>query len=119
MPMPFPIAVGSKHHRWKGGRYRTRFGYIHIRYPGHPRAEHHGYVAEHRLTMEAHIGRYLEPYEVVHHINGIRDDNRIENLKLFPNHSEHIKYELSTGARKKIREYVVDKENSQSASHSP
>lgn len=45
---------------------------------------------KHREIMEAYLGRRLEPWEDVHHLNGIRDDNRIENLAVMP-HSEHMK----------------------------
>ncbi len=67
-------------------------GYVYIKRFGHPYA-HNNYVAEHRLAIEMFIGRYLKPEESVHHINGIRWDNRIENLMLFPNHSEHKRFE--------------------------
>jgi transposase len=57
-------------------------GYIQVLLPNHPRADKSGYVPEHTLVMENHIGRYLKKNEVVHHINGVKGDNRIENLRL-------------------------------------
>jgi len=51
-------------------------------------------IREHRHVMQVHLGRTLEPFEQVHHINGDGTDNRIENLMLLTN-SEHQKLELS------------------------
>ena len=67
---------------WNGGRSTTQHGYIEIRAPEHPHANNKGYIMEHRLVMEKSIGRYLTKDEIVHHLNQIKSDNRIENLQL-------------------------------------
>ena len=87
--MPIGILASA----WKGGRFKTGLGYIQINNPTHPCAGKKGYVYEHRLVMENHIGRYLKPEEIIHHVNGIVDDNRIENLMLFANKAKHNSYE--------------------------
>jgi hypothetical protein len=71
--------------RWKGGRRASPRGYVAIYCPGHPSIKYgtRKYVLEHRLVMEKHLGRFLEANEFVHHKNGVRDDNRIENLELW------------------------------------
>ena len=83
---PRPSVWGDKHFRWKGGRRTPKSGYIEVRiYPTDPFraiAKKSGYVLEHRLIMCRHLGRLLKEGEQVHHINGIRDDNRIENLEV-------------------------------------
>ena len=72
----------EKSSNWKGGTM-TEKGYMLIRSENHPYATRNGhYVCEHRLVMEKMIGRYLTPNEEIHHLNGIRDDNREENLLL-------------------------------------
>ena len=78
------VPSGENHYSWKGGKIKNGHGYILAWNPGHPHAYNRRHVLEHRLVMEKHIGRYLHSWEIVHHINGIRDDNRIENLELMP-----------------------------------
>jgi hypothetical protein len=68
----------------KGDRFVGRHGYAYIHIPDHPSVQHKKdkRVYEHRLVMEKHLGRYLEPFELVVHKNHKRADNRIENLEL-------------------------------------
>lgn len=67
----------------KGGRIKDKAGYIQIWKPEHPNAKIAGYIHEHRLIMSEHLGRPLLTHENIHHKNGKRDDNRLENLELW------------------------------------
>lgn len=77
------LHTGSKNPNWKGGRIVDSCGYVLLYRPGHHRAKSNGYVREHILVMEEHIGRRLYSSENVHHINGDRTNNRPENLELW------------------------------------
>lgn len=70
--------------------YINKPGYVFIWSPGHPNRDCRGYVQEHRLVMENHIGRLLGTNEVVHHVNHIKSDNRLENLKVM-DRIEHLR----------------------------
>ena len=83
---------GSKHPKWKGGQFKDTDNYIYIWQSSHPRANCRGYILRSHLVMEKMIGRILKLKEIVHHKNGIKDDDRPENLQLFANQSEHAKF---------------------------
>jgi hypothetical protein len=85
------VRTGSENPRWKGGKIVRSDGYIEVFAPNHPDRNGKGYILEHRLVMEKKIGRRLTKKERVHHINGIKSDNRPRNLVLLRSQSEHIK----------------------------
>ena len=73
---------GSLNPNWKGGRHIDDKGYVRVKNVNYP-MKRAFYALEHVVIMATHLGRPLLPHENVHHKNGIRDDNRIENLELW------------------------------------
>lgn len=80
------IGNGPRANGWKGGRTNAPGGYMAAWVdegdPMRVMAWGTGYVPEHRLVMARSLGRPLRPTETVHHINGDKRDNRLENLQL-------------------------------------
>ncbi len=85
--------IGEKSGHWKGGRLYSRKGYVEVimreENPYYRMANQDRYVSEHRLVMAQYLGRCIEKWEVVHHRNGIKNDNRIENLELIESKNAH------------------------------
>jgi hypothetical protein len=84
--------IGPESPCWKGGRYKDKNGYVVLRKRGHPNADKFGSIMEPRFVMAEHLGRPLLPWENVHHVNAIKDDNRIENLLIVTKkvHKGHV-----------------------------
>lgn len=79
---------------WAGGVKEVK-GYLYARSPGHPHASKHGgYVAVHRLVLEAKLGRRLLRTEVVDHIDGNPKNNDPDNLRAFASNAEHLRVTL-------------------------
>jgi endogenous inhibitor of DNA gyrase (YacG/DUF329 family) len=85
-------ATGDKAIRWSGGRTINERGYVMVYAPSHPNVQSvRGiYVLEHRLVASQKLGRPLEAKEVVHHVNGDKQDNRPENLEVMTQ-GEHLR----------------------------
>jgi hypothetical protein len=77
----------------KRGWTENARGYRYIYVPEHPQANKGGYYEEHRLVVEKRLGRHLLQTEDVHHVNGITNDNRDENLEVMT-HRAHAKHHI-------------------------
>ena len=90
------LKLSWAHFKRQGGEIRkeTKDGYVLIFNPEHPNANSGNRIFEHRLVMEKKLGRYLESNEIVHHLNGIKNDNRPENLYLVRSAKEHSTKEV-------------------------
>jgi len=91
------MGIPCKHRRlgryssnWNGGKYTDSKGYVHILAPDYWCASKDGYVSEHVMVWEKANNMHLPDGWVVHHFNGIKNDNRKENLIGMPS-SEHTK----------------------------
>ncbi len=80
---------GPRNPNWKGGRTVASNGYVLVKMSGHHLAHGTGYVYEHRVVAERVLGRRLRPGEIPHHKNGIRTDNRPENLEIVASRAHH------------------------------
>lgn len=90
---------GEKSSNWRGGVKKTKKGYRMVLCPGHHRADRRGYVLEHIYVWEKESGIPLPDNCCVHHLNGIKDDNRIENLSVMLQNAHTVYHH--TGAKRK------------------
>jgi len=97
---------GNQSPSWKGGKFQDQEGYIKVYNPNHPRASPR-YVLEHILVWEQYHKKLLPVGYVIHHLNGIKNDNRPHNLIALPvgkHHNQLVNQEL----KKRVRELEIE-----------
>lgn len=101
----------SKRITGPGAKNKRVDGYIQVYYPTHADASTTGYVLEHRLVAEQKYGRRILRTEHVHHLNGVRDDNRPENLEIItPSAHAGVSTRMGVAKRKAMRDRLAEYE---------
>jgi hypothetical protein len=103
------------HPRWKGGRNIKKNRYVEVRLkmddPFYSMARKSGYILEHRYVMAKHLNRILLSVEIVHHINREKTDNRIENLELLNNMTEHLPSMVNAAEGRRMSDKITKLKN--------
>lgn len=113
------VRKGDKSSNWKGGISKSSKGYRLILKPNHHRADSKGYVLEHILIFEEKTGLQVPDNCCIHHLNGDKTDNRIENLSMmltsahtsFHNAQRKLSEETKNKISEKAKERFKSKEN--------
>ena len=85
---------------WNIKKIVKKGDYLYAVVPEHPRATKNGYVLEHRIVIENKLGRILESSEIVHHIDGNKHNNNVDNLEVMTA-SEHAYHHVKKGRKMK------------------
>lgn len=109
MPRRSPSRSLAEPARYTGAHTPIRAdGYVYEYCPDHPACNPHGMVLQHRLVMECHLSRFLTGLEVVHHLNRVKTDNRLENLLLLPNQKIHRRLHAEEDQRQRESPDLID-----------